>query len=931
MSHLLPILQSKLMAPRQTGVFLRPETVRRFAEGAQRRLLVVKAPAGYGKTTATAFVAEESGWRVAWYTLDRLDTDPIAFIRTLVSSVRQQVPDFAAKLHERLRQPAQLDTIEALALLTSAMESELDHDLRIVLDDFQEAGSEDVCVVLDYLLAAQGCPARFVILTRHDPALHTSKLRLADEMAEIGPEDLRFTDRQSQKVVKRLSGRELSTQDLQELMDISEGWPASVVLFGRFIMSRSQDALDDPRLKGDLFSYLAEQAYDRQTPDIQAFLRLSCCLEHMTPELATAATGLSEAPRHLAYLSANAVFTFQIEGGRYRYHRLFRDYLRHRATEEDGIEAYRTAQLRAAHASEVVGDTCGAIELYLDAGDTESVMRLLAESGDVVLEQATTSQLTRWHARIQGATKNAAAWRALLEGHLRHSHADFDVALSLVREAHSRFVELGDARGSYLAATAIERAQFWKGDYAAAASACLDALQTCTAPLERAHLLNSLAAARTSMCQWDLAEEAHREVLQLIDDPDSPERTRVECQQWVALGNRGRFAEAVVLGERLWPRVKGLMPSLFIQSFLNVSAQWYLQTAEYERALARLDEADVELRRHGSTECEPLLQETRGELMAARGDLDAARQLLRSAVNHPAYSSDLECRALALSHLGTALRRTGDMHGAQAAYEEALGLVDGLPSQNARLTCVTNDLFVKCMLQPDHSLTPLLECERQALECDLLLVSHKAATFFAIVTDARGGREQALACLEKTTLSALELGQRHFLAQDFATVPTLLMALFAHLTDEHGLSELASAVAAHPRARQLLSRALDCGERAALAALQAATERLPVDQAQAIAERASRSKSSIVRRRAAEVMAGTGRRTSPFPELTPREAEVLRLIATGLRNQEIAEQLVLETGTVKTYVNRIFTKLGFADRVQATLYYHRAVDENATR
>lgn len=78
-------------------------------------------------------------------------------------------------------------------------------------------------------------------------------------------------------------------------------------------------------------------------------------------------------------------------------------------------------------------------------------------------------------------------------------------------------------------------------------------------------------------------------------------------------------------------------------------------------------------------------------------------------------------------------------------------------------------------------------------------------------------------------------------------------------------------------------------------------------------------------------MAGTGRRTSPFPELTPREAEVLRLIATGLRNQEIAEQLVLETGTVKTYVNRIFTKLGFADRVQATLYYHRAVDENATR
>jgi len=271
------------------------------------------------------------------------------------------------------------------------------------------------------------------------------------------------------------------------------------------------------------------------------------------------------------------------------------------------------------------------------------------------------------------------------------------------------------------------------------------------------------------------------------------------------------------------------------------------------------------------------------------------------------------------------------MTGASQAAAEALGLADRLAGYAARLAVEGNHAVIDCLSDADSSFEALSGLEQEARDHGLLQHQHAFAACRALALDRSGQRALALEQFLQTVPSALQLGQRHLIAQELATAPDLLEAVFMSLDSEPLLLDLALSVGALHNAYQLFMRIVGCGEGPALAVLEAASQRLAPNEARVVAQRGARMKSTLVRRRAAEVMAGTGRRTSPFPELTPREAEVLRLIATGLRNQEIAEQLVLETGTVKTYVNRIFTKLGFADRVQATLYYHRAVDENATR
>jgi len=916
---------------------IRPETVSRFAAGGSRRLLLVRAPAGYGKTTVTAEVAARLGWRTAWYTVDCLDHDPSVFVAGIREAIARSQETFGETLRDRLTDAGRvpLSSHELLALLVRALEQEIERPLHLILDDYHEGVGEALDAVLDYLIAAMPPEVHIVVLTRYEPGLQTGRLLLADQVTQIGIEELRFSDEQAARFLEAAAGRTMCRKEVERLTAGTEGWPAGLVLAARTLAPSHGDSptdLTDPRLKGDLYTYLAEQVFNREGFAVRAFLKRSCCLDQMTPELVDRLNGSTGASHHLAHLTLNSVFTFRDDGGGYRYHRLFRDYLRHKVTQEDGAAAYRASQLRAAEACEQTGDLMAAVELYFAAGDPLGATETMTHGGDSLLDRCPTETLREWAHRLPPGLPAARPWPAILEGHALMREGHHAEALDVLRPALPPD-SLEDADGTaFILASALERAHYWRGEYDAAAVACDRALATAVVPGQRMHALVSLGAAHTAASEWGRAETALAEAEALSSQETEQELLRLEGQRIAGLTTQGRFREAAARAQACRAHIERAMPPSFIMSFHNTLALAHLYLADYQAALITLDQASSTAERFGYHFYQPLLLDARGQVELARGNVAHGLELCEHAERHPAVADDAGCRALACSHVATAHRRAGELERAIDAYDLALDRLAGEQLHYPRLTVAANREYTACLVDDRRDVTTLTALAAEAGRRTLPFVAAKCALFAAIVEDGRGAREAALWRLREVTPTCLDLGHLHFLCQELTTAPSLTLDLLATTRDTIVTRQVLQALARHPRGVTMLVAALSCGEPIAAEALTVGSAMLEPADRTTLLRRGRRHRLPLVRRLAAQLEA-VGEPHDPardaLPELTRREVEILSLIAEGKRNAEIAEQLVLSPTTVKTYVNRIFSKLGVTDRVQATLRYRAHADRSA--
>ena len=221
--------------PRLDNVTLRPEARDALAAAFARRLTVVCAPAGYGKTTTTAAALDLCGRRATWYKLDILDHDPLAFLAAMTRAVQRLHPGFGAALLQELESGPVLDLPpQALAArFCSECDRMLTAPGHLVLDDYHETmDAPAMNEVLGYLL--ENCPetVRFVVLTRYEPAFRLEKLHLAGEVSRVPRDVLLFDAGQVAEVLRQRSGQQLDPEHVSRLLALTKGWPASVVLAG---------------------------------------------------------------------------------------------------------------------------------------------------------------------------------------------------------------------------------------------------------------------------------------------------------------------------------------------------------------------------------------------------------------------------------------------------------------------------------------------------------------------------------------------------------------------------------------------------------------------------------------------------------------------------------------------------------------------------
>ncbi len=895
------LLATKLHVPRpRPDLVPRPRLAERLDEGLAGGLMLVCAPAGYGKTVLLADWARRGQQPVAWLSLDAGDNDPARFWRHGVAALGQARPGLAERVGPLLGPPAPSSYQGLVTALINELAAEPDAgQALLVLDDYHLIDSPAVHASLGFLLEHRPPGLRLVLASRSDPPLALARLRGRGQLTELRAAELRFTADEAAALLRQGvagHGEALPETAVAALAARTEGWAAGLQLAALSLRGQPDAAGFVAAFTGShryVLDFLAEEVLEQQSDQVRTFLLETSMLERLSGELCDTVTGRTGSQALLEHVERAGLFLVPLDEvrGWWRYHHLFADLLRARLqAEQPGRAVLLHRNAAGWYAERGLADD--AIRHAVAAGEMTWAARLIEQDFDMV-----------YNVRGEGAT--IQRWFSALPADLVQSRPRLLLVQALLMTTSGRL----DAVDALL--DAAERAGVVDEPFEPTVGRAASMLVNVPAyiAVDRSYLaqLRGDAGGTAAFAARALAVIGEGERLL-----DSVARWQLAIAAWLG----GRLAEAeraLVDGIAGW-HAAGL---------LTVAASSVYELCQVQRARGRLDAA--------VQACQQALEVTvvpgqppraaagpayvgLGELAYERNEMEIALQHVTEGIalcRQWVYTTQLAAGLVTLAWIRQA---AGDPAGALDAIGEAVrvapgppGLFNPVPAQRARLLLAQGDLAAaahwtkECGLdaddEPDYSREPghLLLARvllAQGLPGQALALLDRL--YAAAVTQDRIG-----SVIEAGTLRALALAAS---GEESGAVAALADALT--LACSQGYVRI-FVDEGKPMAA-LLGR-LITAQRAGQAAMEAplgclARLRRAFDSGPAM---------PIPRRLATGVVPGL------VEALTERELEVLAMLAAGRSNQAVATELVVTIDTVKKHVSHILDKLGTANRTEA--------------
>jgi len=853
----IPILSTKLYIPSpRSQAVRRPRLTERLDAGLSRKLTLISASAGFGKTTLAGQWLAGCGRPAAWLSLDEGDNDPARFLAYLVAALRTVAPNIGESVLGVLQSP-QLPPIEAVMTPLINEMSALATPFILVLDDYHAIESEPIHKAILFLLDHLPPGWHLVVATRKDPSFPLSKLRVRDQLTELRVSDLRFNHAEASLFLNRAMDLDLSPESVALLEARTEGWIAALQLAAISARGR-QDAdgfvRDFTGNHPHVVDYLIEEVLQRQPENVQKFLLGTSVLERMCGSLCDAVLGRKEGEPAgqtvLRSLEQANLFVVPLDDERrwYRYHHLFAELLQRRLRQVGG-----EAELhgRASVWYEEEGFELEAFRHAAAAGDVDRAERLIEGRGMPLL--------------FRGAAVPVLDWlKSLPEPELSARPG-----LGVMYASAMLFVgRLADVEARLQSAEA--------------------ALQL-TEPDDRGrdligHIASIRATIAVAMHQADVIMEQSRRALDHLHPDNLPVRTATTWALGYAyqlLGDRaasGRaYAEALAVSEKIGHYIVAVMSGIGLGSVQEEANRLELAEVTYRGVLQKAGDAPL------PAFCEAHLGLAR--IGYQRNELDAAwRHWQASARFAPLLESTDRALACELFLFRLKLAQ-GDEAGASAALAKAelLAGQHGFSHRLSEIAAARAELSLR-----EGDLKAAAESAR----------SHELPLWQARVCLAQGDWPAAAALLEPLRLRMKELGWEderlratvvEALARAGAGDGELAMSL---LRDALAMAEPGGFVRIFvdegEAMKRLLSEAQKRGIKRGYVAKLLAAFPSDIPKAQPLIE-----------------------------PLSERELEVLRLVAQGLSNQEISERLFLALSSVKGHNRNIFDKLQVQRRTEA--------------
>jgi LuxR family transcriptional regulator, maltose regulon positive regulatory protein len=887
-SAVIPTLEGRFYRPPlPDGYVLRPRLCERLSAGLEGRLLLVSAPAGFGKSSLAVEFCQSlpAHWQSLWLGLSPRDNDPGRFLERLLEGLQHYFPALGAqslgllKMRQRHQPFAFEEWLDGL-LDELAVHLSTRAPLLLVLDDYHLAQGPVLDRCLQFFLNHLPDGLLVLVTSRQRPDWHLARLRLSRHLLELHEQDLRLTHAESQALLDRHSSS-LSGEALDNLIRRSEGWVAGL----RFWLLAASEAGNEDALpqslhggEGLIRDYLLEEVIDCLPPEVQAFLFDTAPQDRFCSELCDAVREAHDSAEILRYLQAHQVFLVPLDeqGHWYRYHHLFSDLLRTRRASSNVLPA-ASLHLRACRWFNAQGLIDEAVEQALRAGHLDVAANLVQNlSEEQLLAEQNVGMLLRWKMDLPDSLLISTPRLIVLYSWALGLACQLDAAEELSAYL-SRFLPAPSATAQrsmlaqWLALSGIIARG--RGDRELTQRYCSEALESLPQRRYGQRLVCLSTLSNLAIADGDLwrARGLNRESLELAQRVGNPlfealahyDRARV-------LQARGEILRALDEVRQGLQRLHGLAP----QRLYAVRARLSL----YE-----------------------------GYLLLMRNQPDAGIAHLRAGLAEARACRDI---SVLIGHcvIASFEGRRNDFSKAFAELAEAERLMhiwDVPPIYY--LAMIT---LIKCELWLAQGRTDLADAWLTRLG-QTYNGEHAAAApeFHPHLPQHIGLQQAALDAIRHQPDAALQ--RLDELAQHAHSCGRQMIALMAFAQQTQLLLECGQ----EAKARPVLSRALEAGAGGALQPFQRLLENHP----DWMREQLGKDPHGLLNQSLLALLPTVAEvHASPSHEsLSARELAVLQLIAQGCSNQEISNRLFISLHTVKTHASHINSKLGVERRTQA--------------
>lgn len=888
----VPVLITKVrIPPMRPDVVIRCRLFDRLKEGSTRRMTLIPAPAGAGKTTlivswlhSLLSVAEEDNVpRIAWFSLEKEDNDPSRFLHHLAAAIESIDPEIGPELQPYFSffHPSKLQHLLTLCLNRLA---ETPSECLLVLDDYHCIQNEVLHNAIGFFIDHLPSNCHVILATRETPLLPLYKWRARGDVAEIQFQELRFTGAETETFLNRTMGLGISTEASLILEAQTEGWIAGIQMAALTLRAGKTG----PSVGGGIPSvnavnggnryiieYLAAEVLRQLPEEVRAFLRQTSVVDKFNAALCQALTGRVDCPELIAQLEKANIFLIPLDSDRrwYRYHHLFADFLRSALSEEEKREMH----LRASRWLAANGMSSEAIRHSIYAGDTDFAVEVIRSGLDEMLRNGDLATVLEWVNALPEAVTLAEsdllvckAWISSLGGNFGVSavYADRLMSISIEKDPPINQGMVLTFR-SFLC---INRGQ----------------------PVEAARFAS--------------------EAVEILQNMDSFFYAAALTYLGIAegtLGNRGRSIELLKLAMESGERLDNHLAFLEALAYLTSSLA---EQGSLEEAISVCDET-IRKYTECKARCQPLLLFvflSMGRLCYEAGDLEQSHAYLvrglalhrQVTINHPALLA--HCTMAKLHFVAD---RIPEM-------EEALEVAQTLAVKSGSHRLIRLIGIVRAEIEIQRGQITVAVRLLQSLPAKPEDRSERENLCFARLYIAQGQLERAQELLQMLRPRA-EAQDRHRSLIVISLREAILHQRFGRSEEVRVCMEQAISLAARGGYRRIF---LDEGAevQTLLRAHQSVAPAFVVELLRAFGNQKATAEKS------APVIAGaTLDRPLHQEKLSSKQLQVLRLVAEGLSNRDIADKLKITEGTAKWHLNQIFGKLQVRSRSQAIAHAHQ--------
>jgi LuxR family maltose regulon positive regulatory protein len=843
------LIETKLrLPPPGQSELARLDLLAQLDEVAQRRLAIVSAPTGFGKSTLLAQWAnrvQARGNAVGWLSADAQDNEIGPFLRYLVAAIRRADPSCCPDLPGLIASSPVLPIDTILASLVNDL-NRTTAPLFLVIDDFHLLTSPDIARFLESLLAYGPNGFHLIIAARTEVSLQLAGLRARGQLVTLDEYQLRFSLSQTEAYLNDNLALALTVAEVVTLHHRTEGWVAGLHLASLSMAKSSEKSGFLTRfsgVEGDIADFLIQEVLNRQSPETLDFLLCTAILERFSAPLADALTGKCNSDERIAQIEAENLFVISLDRERiwFRYHALFADLLRGLLERQDPGRAKRL-HLRAAQWLSGADFTADAVQHALAADEGDMAAGLVEACCMPLIRNSNIAQVRDWLSRLPS-----------------------EIIAKRPR---------------------LQLAQVW---------ICF-------------HISQPLAGARILQ---QVRDELDRQAAQGRLTQQDIEELRVEML--VLTAGIASAADHSKIGARLAEIALREVPARL--GFLRGVAGNVLGFCHY--SLGNLQASRIACVQ--ARESHYSGQSNFGVLYSdlILGLVDKAAGDLGEALTRFSRATELACAS-----------------NGPGSYSEAMvGIFE------AEILYERNDLLAAERLYVQHR--PLIE------ECGLVVHDMSCKLLGARLAAAKGRHDQAIAALEAAERQGLKNHYRRLFAAALHERVKLLLqrgeAKYARLIltsrgiDDAWLAENRALRPANDFEHLAMARVLIAEDRpeAALRLMEPLAARLKQDgRLRRLAQ--VRGLAAIAALRSGNGLATicpitTSATASIASDLSPREAEIARLLGEGLTNRDISTHLSMAPDTVKWHLKNIFGKLDAENRTQAVLRLQKIGFEGLTR